>query len=358
LAFATFDGSGKQMRFLKPLFKTWIAILAAILVSDLAFGGPAVEVGPAEWTGADRVVVMGDVHGDFEALRTILIAKKLIDEAGRWMGGKAHLVLMGDLIAGASGTKDIFDLVMSLERKAKTRGGRVHTLLGNADLITASGDFSRMSSGEIAGFMPPELSMSRRQRRGVLSDLFLGETPYAEWMRSRPLVVKINDELFVHAGVDENMMGWTLDELNSTARDWIAYFQSRGPMPDLSTEWVVGLKNGRFAHDVGPAFTRAFKVTDEMLKAHFVKRPSGSPKRRVVRAVLEQFGVERMIVGHAPTPRGAILKSHPYYGEMVVLIDTRISDSKHGQLSSLEVTPQGDIEAAYFLRGCLEILDQ
>ena len=45
-----------------------------------------------------KIFAIGDIHGDFNALATILEKMGLIDESGHWNGGKARLVLTGDIM--------------------------------------------------------------------------------------------------------------------------------------------------------------------------------------------------------------------------------------------------------------------
>ena len=88
---------------------------------------------------SDRgVVAVGDLHGDLRARARSAGACGLLDERGSWIGGEAHLVLMGDLVGGAQ-SRLLLNAVMRLEREARRAGGRVHALLGNHDLLPAAG---------------------------------------------------------------------------------------------------------------------------------------------------------------------------------------------------------------------------
>jgi len=80
---------GRRGRPLLPLL-TCLLILALFL--------PADEI-PYAWTGVERVVAVADVHGDYEQFVYILAHPQvaLIDNDLRWIGGKAHLVQLGDV---------------------------------------------------------------------------------------------------------------------------------------------------------------------------------------------------------------------------------------------------------------------
>ena len=47
-------------------------------------------------TGVERVVAVGDVHGDHDQFVAVLRSAGLLDAQLRWAGGKAHLVQTGD----------------------------------------------------------------------------------------------------------------------------------------------------------------------------------------------------------------------------------------------------------------------
>ena len=253
-----------------------------------------------------RVVAIGDLHGDLRAFGAIGRACAILDERGNWRGGRAHLVLMGDLVGGED-SRLLLNALMRLEPEARRAGGRVHVLLGNYDLLPVAGRFDKLTPGE-----------RRDYRRGD----FRGQGRYAEWLLARPTILKIGRTLYVHAGLDR----WALDtdpaEVNAHVRAWIAYLQGTGPKPPEETRrWLDD--------EDGPMWTRAFRARG--------RRPKDAPSRKTIRAVLERLGAERIVLGHSPTDDGAIVLEHPHYGESVVLIDTRISDAKRGRLGALTI---------------------
>jgi len=268
----------------------------------MAAGGGDWEVRP----DPPRVVAVGDLHGDVRAFGAIARACGLMDERGSWVGGNSHLVLMGDLVGGAR-SRMLLNAVMRLEREARRAGGRVHALLGNHDLLPAAGRFGRMTRSERSSY--------RRKD-------FRGDGPFAEWLRSRPTILKIGRTLYVHAGLDR----WALDtdpgDVNAQVRAWIAHHQGKGPKPPKATRWAVD-------EEEGPMWTRAFKARR--------RKPKDAPSKKTIRAILERLGAERIVLGHAPTKDGSIVTDHPHYGESVVLIDTRISDDERGRLGALVV---------------------
>jgi hypothetical protein len=80
-----------------------------------------------------RVGVVGDVHGELEALKEILRALGFIDSSGHWSARDGTLVFTGDIGHGRH-LQGVFDFVHGLAGQAHRLGGRIVWTLGNHDL--------------------------------------------------------------------------------------------------------------------------------------------------------------------------------------------------------------------------------
>jgi hypothetical protein len=277
----------------------------------------------------ERVVAVGDLHGDVRALGAILSACRLMDGAGRWSGGRTHLVLMGDLMGGNDRSRLLLDSVLRLEGEAERAGGRVHALLGNHDILPVAGRFGKLTRGERELFTAYPVPGAPGPK---LADAFRGASTYARWLRRRPALLKIGATLFVHAGVERWARETDPAAINGAVRAWIAYWQGVGPRPRKSSRWMVSRRRGG---GDGPLWTRAFKGEAE-----------DGPSKKALRSLLAGYGTKRVVVGHAPTRDGEIITDHPRYGDAVVLVDTRISDPRRGRMSALEI--RGDALAPIY----------
>ena len=94
---------------------------------------------PCQWSGVEKIVAVGDIHGDFQKLSKILIETGLTDDKLKWTGGKTHLVQLGDVMDRGDHAKMVFDLIKRLETEAKEAGGMVHMLLGNHEEVNIAG---------------------------------------------------------------------------------------------------------------------------------------------------------------------------------------------------------------------------
>lgn len=280
---------------------------------------------------------MGDLHGDLGSLLTILEDRGLIDRNGAWRGERTHLVLLGDLVGGHKDSRLLIDFVMKLETEARRANGRLHALLGNQDLLPCRGEIGKMASGERKRY--DEHLVPGAPGEGA-KRAFRGESIYAKWVAGRNAVVRISDTLFIHAGINTWGLEADFGRVNATVRAWIRHWQNAAPKPEKSTRWAFGFDDDH--GELSPLWMRSFKVRSKTGD----DRPEGGPSRKTVRAILEKFGLRRIVLGHAPVPEKEILLEHPYYGESVLLADTRLSNRKRGRLSAVEII-DGRVSVAY-----------
>ena len=184
-----------------------------------------------DWHYSDvkRIVAVGDVHGAYDALISTLQHSDVIDNDLAWSGGSTHLVFTGDLLDRGPKSRLVMDLIIRLEHEAPLAGGRVHLLLGNHEVMNLIGDLRYVSAAEYAAFLDLESAEERelwyqRFRLGKPADIdesivrwefdekappgyfghrraFRPDGTYGKWLLEKPLMIVINDTLFVHGGV-------------------------------------------------------------------------------------------------------------------------------------------------------------
>ena len=109
-----------------------------------------------------RIVAIGDIHGDIDALNGILKNAGVIDTGGRWIASDATLVQVGDFTDRGPSVRAVMDLLMDLERQATAAGGRVVVLLGNHEVMNLTGD-GRYITPAIYETFTNQRSSQRRQ---------------------------------------------------------------------------------------------------------------------------------------------------------------------------------------------------
>ena len=150
----------------------------------------------------DRIIVIGDIHGDIKRFKNILMDAKVINNNLEWIANPQDtmVIQVGDQIDSANRTPEennwevlddisVIHFTNSIDNIAKTKGGRVISLIGNHELMNAMGNFSYVSQkshheNRIRYFMPS----------GSLSPI----------LSKRPIVLKVGQLLFCHAGIKKH----------------------------------------------------------------------------------------------------------------------------------------------------------
>jgi hypothetical protein len=306
--------------------KMLAALLAALALVLTASPASA----QSEWDGVERVVVIGDLHGDYAKFADILQDARLTDGNGDWIGGTAHLVQLGDVPDRAPDTRRILDELMRLERQARRAGGFVHALIGNHEAMNVEGDLRYTTAGEFAAFADRG-SVRRREQyfqrtldylranppaqgMPVLDDAFRAQWEashplgyvehreawapsgaYGRWISGHDAVIRINDTLYMHAGLGPSFASADRSTLNDAVR---AALRGR-PLPaygDILT------------NEEGPLWYRGLALNPE---------PS---ERALVEALLARHGVNHVVVGH--TKRASTI--FPRFGGSVILTDIAV----------------------------------
>jgi hypothetical protein len=213
------------------------AVAVAIAAALLAPSTPIRAAGPrCEFDNVSRIVAVGDVHGAADRFTEILQTAGLVDDKGRWSGGTAHLVQLGDVVDRGPDSRKALDLLRRLEGEAEKAGGAVHALLGNHEAARMLGDMRFATPGEYAAFVNPDSAELRdrfvRQARAEDRERLLKEPlgmlemrvafgrngPYGEWLRKHNVVVRINGVLFLHGGISRSVAGMPCAAINDTVR--------------------------------------------------------------------------------------------------------------------------------------------
>lgn len=116
---------------------------------------------------AERVVAIGDLHGDLGAAKKALRAAGATDDRGAWIGGKLVVVQTGDQIDRGAEDREVLDLFERLKGEAARAGGELISLAGNHEIMNVQFDFRYVVPeayrSEAASFAPsrrPEATSS------------------------------------------------------------------------------------------------------------------------------------------------------------------------------------------------------
>lgn len=208
---------------------------------------------PTYFPRSDRIIAIGDVHGDVERLYECLYALKVIDTNGVWIAEPKNTIVIqvGDQVdsrtrsGGPEWEKlpdyEVLYLMDRLDRQARLHGGRVISLLGNHEIMNTMGDFSYVSPNS-----SDSLRASRFKPGGTIAQL----------LSRRCAIVKIGSVLFVHGGLLPSHMSLFNNNIH-VANEILRKYLRNEP---LSSDEQVILMHGIIG-DQGILWTRAY-VTD------------------------------------------------------------------------------------------------
>lgn len=267
--------------------------------------------------GAERVIAIGDLHGDFAATEKAFRLAGAIDASGRWSGGELAVVQTGDQLDRGPDERAIIEFLERLEKEAESAGGRLVVLNGNHETMNVLGDFRYVASAAMHSFDSYEpaapLSIQVEGAAKARAAAFLPGGGAALVLARRPIVVVLGDTVFVHGGATPDHLDYGLDKLNRESSEWM-----RGKTT-LPPRLIVD--------ENGPLWTRIY----------------GEPvvsegACRLLEQTLRRLGARRMVVGHT-VQRGGI--SSACDGQ-VFRIDVGLS-AAYGQnpVQVLEITKDG-----------------
>ena len=145
-----------------------------------------------------RIFTVSDIHGEYDYFKDILINAGVIDEFLHWSWGDGHLVVLGDIFDRGSRVTECLWLVYQLQQEALAAGGVVHFVLGNHELMVLRGDNRYVNERYLDGIV--------KKTRIKYEDLYGPDMALGRWLRVQPTVIKINDLLFVHGGLDPELV--------------------------------------------------------------------------------------------------------------------------------------------------------
>ena len=327
-----------------------------------AFFLAVLPAAPAKAAG-ERIVAVGDLHGDYDAWIDIARSAGLVDARNRWAGGTTILVQTGDITDRGPDSLKIIRHLQKLHKEAAKAGGRVVVLIGNHEAMNVTGDLRYVDPGEFAAFRDSRSEAVRQAAwdasstqiiasykakypamtdKEIRADWFkvtpLGMLEHqrawaptgelGRWAATLPAIVKIGDTLFVHGGLSAAYTAaGGIDEINRRVRNAVAA-GDKSPNSILADPlgplWYRGLitRGPAFEQEVAAAATAAGKPN--------IPRP---PIAEELGMVLAAFGAKRLVIGHTPNLAGIDIS----HGGKLVRIDTGNSRYYKGQPSWLEI---------------------
>ena len=163
----------------------------------------------------EKMFVLSDFEGNYYDFVISLKNNGIIDNDLNWKFGNGHLVLLGDFVDRGMYVTQVLWLIYKLEQDAKKMDGRVHYILGNHELMILTNYFRYVNTKyKILAF-----------KTGIsMYDFYSNQTELGAWLRTKNVIEKIGDVLFVHAGISDSLfkLNLSIPEMNRIARKYIS----------------------------------------------------------------------------------------------------------------------------------------
>ncbi len=219
----------------------------------------------------DKIFAISDIEGNYYDFVTSLKNNGIIDDELNWEFGKGHLVLLGDFVDRGQYVTQVLWLIYKLEQEAKKSGGKVHYILGNHEIMIIAGYYKYVNIRyKILSY-----------KSGIdMYDLYSDQTELGAWLRSKNVIEKIGDIVFVHAGISDSLfqLNLSIPKLNRIARKSI-----HNPRTEITHATDVLLDN----HSI--LWYRGY-IEDN--------NNAGKISRESLDKILSYYKAERFVIGH------------------------------------------------------------
>ena len=279
--------------------------------------------GPHAYNEVSKVLAIGDLHGEYDSFAKLLINNSVIDDGMNWCWGKGHMVICGDVFDRGQKVTECLWLIYKLQQQARQTGGAVHLILGNHEII----HLLKMGRGELATkytvlFYNADLDYA---------SFFGPEFKLGRWLRTRPLAVKIGENLYIHGGVPPECVKneLSIEKMNACASTVLNDEKFRPEGADRLTRLAFTCTEYRGYFDRGGDYYRELEgKMDE---------------------ILTFYGVRHIVVGHTTVEKVSTLK-----GGTVVAIDVPFGAD---QVQEQALLIENDIFYRIYIDGRKETID-
>ncbi len=264
---------------------------------------PATIEPDASLSGIKRIVVLSDIHGQFDLAVRLLQANGIIDASMRWAYGDGHAVIVGDVFDRGPKVTETFWLLYLLQQQARDAGGDLHFLLGNHETMVLYDDLR---------YVNDKYLRSATALGTPYPALYGSASVIGNWMRTRPVILRINDLLFVHGGIEPNHFDLGLDReaVNQRYRASLGTAKATVKQDPL----LAPLYDGKNS----PIWYRGYFKEGEL-------------DQQAVDLIASRLGVNHIVVGHT-----SMEHIGSRFAGKVIAVDSSIKEGTSGELLFIE----------------------
>ncbi|ARF09307.1 metallophosphatase/phosphoesterase [Catovirus CTV1] len=278
---------------------------------------PDIPYTPAILPKKKRIIVLGDIHGDYKLAIEMLKLGKLINDDNendiKWIGGDTVVVQVGDQVDRcrpngnllcdnpattpndeASDIK-ILELFTDLDKQSRKVGGMVISLIGNHELMNTMGQLSYVSYEGIKFFenykdksRPEKTFESPKKAREYA---FAPGNEFGVFLAcTRVPSVIIGSNLFVHGGIIDSIVEYLkineksdIETINVAIKKWLLGLLDKNSVDKLVSSGSKSIFWSRILGSIPPNTD----ISDDICMSH-------------ISNVLKIFKIDNLIVGHTP----------------------------------------------------------
>lgn len=260
-----------------------------------------------EFSGDYPIAALSDFHGQYDLMIELLTNNNIIDEHKNWAFGKGHFVITGDIFDRGDKVTEILWFLYDLEQQAQQAGGNIHLTLGNHEVMVLNGDIR---------YLHPKYIETAKKLNTPFERLFTPESILGSWLRSKPVLVKINNMLFAHGGFHPSLAieQRSIIDINTAFKDSLIKSELNKPREG----WA------KFLHTTnGPIWYRGYFSAER-------GKDNGATSTEID-LLLKHFDVKHLIVGHTSQKQ-----IETRYQGRVIAIDSSIKRGNYGEILFIE----------------------
>ena len=291
---------------------TFPKVMSACDMPAVVHGFSSIENKVLEFSGDYPVAALSDFHGKYDLMIELLTNNNIIDKDKNWAFGQGHFVITGDIFDRGDKVTEILWFLYDLEQQAKKAGGDIHLTLGNHEVMVLNGDLR---------YLHPKYVETAKKLNKPFEKLFTKDSIIGNWLRSKAVLVKVNNMLFAHGGFHPSLAidKRSLIEINTVFKDSLIKAELDKPREGFA----------KYLHKTnGLVWYRGYFASDY---------PEGSKRRdngatsTEIDLLLKHFDVKHLIVGHTSQK-----KIESRYQGRVIAIDSSIKRGSYGEILFIE----------------------
>ena len=197
----------------------------------------------------NRIIAIGDIHGDYLIFIELLKLAKVIDDNFNWIGNDTFVIQLGDTLDGkrpnikidndflnTTGEIEITELILKLDKKAKIYGGRVISILGNHELYPYY--FNNDKSFNDKYVKKVDLKEYKKRFKMDRFKYYQPGNPGAILLgKTRPLIIQLGKFIFTHGSLNIGFVRGCLEnKLNITGTNYVDI----NKVNKIVSDWLCG----------------------------------------------------------------------------------------------------------------------